>query len=358
LIWRQKQRSGDGSTNIQAQVVQYGVSYSDAKAIAMDVFKENFAKLSQNAHRLAVDRADEFTMNYLSELQNRKPEAIQNIEDPGVQSDILEAQSGFAKSGDTDLGQVLVDILVDRTARTERTTASLALSAAVATAQKLTGTQFAALTAMFIFKQLRFLRVTHHEELYRHISFCLEPLRDELIRLTDSDVQYLAALGCITISVGSSSIHETLQQEYPGIFSEGFDFISLSTDLGDIPETPEVIVNKLVGTPVVTKSLRDPEKIRVAAAHSEALHQLVTENGCPEYEKILQKALTARPVSGDVIMAELREHSPATGEIADVYNAKSLSNCTNTAIGTAIAHANLRKATEGKFSVALDVWLS
>ena len=44
----QKQQSGDSSTNLQGQsiVVSQGISYSDAKEIALDVYKANFLKLS------------------------------------------------------------------------------------------------------------------------------------------------------------------------------------------------------------------------------------------------------------------------------------------------------------------------
>jgi hypothetical protein len=359
MIWRQKQSGGDGSTNIQAQVVQYGVSYTDAKAIAMDVFKENFAKLSQGAHQTAIQRADEFTENYLAELHERQPQAVGNIEDPGVQSDILEAQAGFAKSGDKDLGEVLVDILVDRTARTERTTASLALSAAVTTAQRLTGAHFAALSALFVFKQMRFFRVTHHVQLYERVAQCLTPLSGDMKRLTDSDIQYLAALGCITISMASTPIHQVFQTTYPGLFSEGVDISSAPKELSGAPEDgPESVINKLKETKAVTRSLRDPKKFQVAAVDQDALDELVAKNGLREYQSELNRALTARPINGDVIIQEMRTHSSDLGDIVEAYNARSLANCSNTAIGTAIAHANIRKATEGRFEAALDIWLS
>ncbi|WP_143074788.1 LPO_1073/Vpar_1526 family protein [Streptomyces mangrovisoli] len=359
MIWRQKQRGGDSSTNIQAQIVQYGVSYVDAKQIAMDVFNDNFAKLSQNAHRVAVERADELTLNYLSELHDREPKAIENIEDPGVQSDILEAQSGFAKSGDRDLGEILVDILVDRTARKERNTASLALSAALSTAQRLTGAHFAALSALFVFKQLRMLGVGRPEQVYERTSQYLGPIRDEILSLSQSDVEYLAALGCITISMGSISIHETMQRTYPGLFCEGVDISSAPNELSGAPEDgPESVINMLKGTPAVTRSLRDPTRLQVAAVDEEGLHKLLEDNGLLEREEVLRRALTARPVNGDVIMAELAAYNPRLGEVVEVYNSKSLPNCSNTAIGTAIGHANLRKVTSGAFSSALDVWIS
>ena len=339
--------------------MQYGVSYVDAKQIAMDVFNENFAKLSQNAHRVAIERAEEFTLNFLSELNDREPEAIKNIEDPGVQSDILEAQSGFAKSGDRDLGEILVDILVDRSARQDRNTASLALSAALSTAQKLTGAHFAALSSLFVFKQLRLIGAGRPEQLYGHISNYLGPMRDDFLDLSRSDVEYLAALGCITISMGEISIHQVLQQTYPGLFCEGVDVDSAPGRPSGAPEDgPESVIRMLKETLAVTRSLRDPTKLQVAAVDQESLHRLLDENGMLEHEERLNRALTARPMNGDAIIDELRAHDPRIGEIVDAYNAKSLPNCSNTAIGTAIGHANLRKATSGQFSSALDVWFS
>jgi hypothetical protein len=339
--------------------VQYGVSYEDARAIATDVFKENFAKLSQGAHRVALERADEFTLNYLSELHEREPQAVENIEDPGVQSDILEAQAGFAKSGDKDLGEVLVDILVDRTARTERNTASLALSAAISTAQKLTKSHFAALSALFVFKQLKVGQVNHYEQVYMRLSSYLTPTRDDMVQLSDSDVQYMAALGCVTISMGSISIHQVLQQAYPGLFCQGVDISSAPSEPSGAPEDgPESIINKFKDTPVVTRNLRDPSKFQIAAVDRESLHQLLAKIDLLEHEEVLQRALIARPIDGETIMKELREFSAPLGEVIDTYEARTLPNCSNTAIGTAIGHANLRKVTGEAFTIPSDVWFA
>jgi hypothetical protein len=68
----QKQESGDDSTNLQAQsiVVNQGISYSDAKDIALDVYKSNFLQLSQDAAQVARERAEEITDNFLDKLKN------------------------------------------------------------------------------------------------------------------------------------------------------------------------------------------------------------------------------------------------------------------------------------------------
>lgn len=359
MIWRQGQRGGDGSTNIQANSIQCGISYSDAKEIAMDVFKDNFSKLSATAHKVAFERAEDFTTNYLSELHSRRPESIENLQDPGVQADILEAQSGFAKSGNQDLGEVLVDILVDRTAELERNLVSLTLGAALSTAQKLTSGQFSALSAMMVFQQMRLENASHPTQVYQHMSSCLVPMQGHMMTLSISDVKYLAALGCLTISMGSTSIHQVLQQTYPGLFSVGIDMPTEFSGLsGSAEDGPESVVGAFKDTPAIMSDLRDPTKFQVAATDAKALHALLERSGLMEHRELFERTLTARPISGDIIIEEIEAYDRRMGDVMNCYNTKELTNCSNTAVGTAIGHANIRRVVGGTFDAPLSVWLS
>lgn len=55
---KQKQKSGDNSYNIQAQSVNVGVTYTEARQISMDVYEANFYRLSETAANKAKDRAE------------------------------------------------------------------------------------------------------------------------------------------------------------------------------------------------------------------------------------------------------------------------------------------------------------
>jgi hypothetical protein len=109
----QKQEGGDSSTNLQGQsiVINQGISYSDAKEIALDVYKSNYLQLSQDAAELARSRAEELTDDCLQKLKDEKEEAIVEIGTPGMQSAIFEAQKQFAKTGDKDLSSVVIRYL-------------------------------------------------------------------------------------------------------------------------------------------------------------------------------------------------------------------------------------------------------
>src|SRR4026209_709950 len=112
----QSQTSGDNSVNIQGEDVtlNLGVNYSEARQIALDVFDANFYKLSQAAAEMAKQRAREIIDDFLSKLAERNPVASENTKDPDVQYAIFTAQREYARSGDKDLSDILVDILVDR----------------------------------------------------------------------------------------------------------------------------------------------------------------------------------------------------------------------------------------------------
>ncbi|MCD2465079.1 hypothetical protein MBT42_16085 [Streptomyces sp. MBT42] len=346
MIWRQRQSGGDGSTNIQAQVAQFGIGYDDAKQIALDVFKENFSKLSQGAYETARVRAEEFTENYLTELQERGGEAAANIQDPGIQSDILEAQSGYAKTGDRELGQILVDLLVDRTSTKERTITNLALSASISTAQKLTASHFSALTAIFVLRQLRIGGATSPPMLYARLSDYLSPLASDMQALTWTDVQYLAGLGCLTISMGAIDPAETLQKTYPGLFTMGFN----------LEQHPQVA--DLQATGIIRRCIRDNEKFQFDAADNESLREKLREVGQEDRLEQLQAVANSAPMSSSDILDEFTQRHPKIKMLLTAYEARQLANCTNTAIGTTIGHAYLRQVTAGMFDTDLEVWMT
>ncbi|WP_262250451.1 LPO_1073/Vpar_1526 family protein [Parapedobacter soli] len=148
----QKQEGGDSSTNLQGHVVNVyqGISYADAKEIALDVFSSNFIQLKNEAAEIAKQRAEEITEALLEKLIERAPDAIEEFKQPGMQDSLFTAQKEYAKSGDKELGDLLVDILVDRANSPERNMMQIILDEALKIAPKLTIEQLDTLTLSFI----------------------------------------------------------------------------------------------------------------------------------------------------------------------------------------------------------------
>ena len=134
----QKQEAGDGSTNLQGQsiVIHQGISYADAREIALDVYKANFIQLSQEAADLARQRATELTDDFLQKLKADNESAVASMSTPGMQAAIYEAQKQYAKTGDKNLEGLLVDILVERAATSERNIKQIVLDESLSVASR------------------------------------------------------------------------------------------------------------------------------------------------------------------------------------------------------------------------------
>lgn len=77
---KQNQRSGNNSTNIQVE----GISYSDAKEIANDVFKTNSIELKQEFAVIAQERTEEVTEKVISQLNDKHPESISEFKQSAI----------------------------------------------------------------------------------------------------------------------------------------------------------------------------------------------------------------------------------------------------------------------------------
>jgi hypothetical protein len=131
----QRQTGGDSSTNYQvAGNLHVGLSYSDAKDIAEDVFRKNYIQLATEAAEIAEERARVITERFLSKLQSESPESLQNARTPDLQRALFRVQEEFATTGDEKLGDLLVDMLIDRSKQSGGTLRQVVLNEALKTA--------------------------------------------------------------------------------------------------------------------------------------------------------------------------------------------------------------------------------
>lgn len=131
---RQEQSGGDESVNIQAgqnATVHIGVTASEVRDIALDVFRANFLELRGLAEEVARERAERITQDFIDALQKRNPAGLASIQDPDMQLSIYSAQKGYACSGDEDLEAALIDLLVDRAGQSSRDLKTLVLNQAI-----------------------------------------------------------------------------------------------------------------------------------------------------------------------------------------------------------------------------------
>jgi hypothetical protein len=337
---RQSVRSGDRSVNVQVDTLNYGLTYHDAKALFIDLFKENFFKLREEASTIATSRAEEITDAFLGKLADDYPAAIASANDPDFQMALLQVQREYARSGDKELGDILVDMLVDRSAQSGRSLRQLVLKDALDTAPRLTPAEFAILTVLWWVRQVRCF-VNSSSELYSAVRQNLLPFADALTTNT-AEYRHLESCGCLSIGIGQADIVDVIRQMYQGLFTDGFSMTEESAD-------------ELLGAGVLVQCLRRPEHLQVLAMQESELDALAKNTGQQQYRQRLGALFSTGIMNTPAVEQELTKNVPEIRPVINVWRSSLMKHSDLTATGIAIGHANWRRATGGREDV--EIWL-
>lgn len=342
-----KQEGGENSTNLQGQniVINQGITYQDAKNIAIDVFKSNYLELSTKAAETAKQRAEELVDDFLTEVQKRSPESINSMENPGMQYAIFTAQKEYAKTGDKDLSDMLVDILVDRAAQQERNLKQIVLDESLSIVPKLTISQLDTLTIVFILKYSRNFQVGSVPLLKKYLEDYILPFTSTLSK-DASLYQHLEFAGCGSISIGSSKIESIISKTYKGIFSKGFTKEEFEKTEIPFDKYPHIII----------PCLQDNSKFQLAAIDDETLIERAKSLNIEEAELNKLKPLMNRNQMNETEVKELlKQQGDFMNTLLDIWDNSHLKNMTLTSVGIAVATANLRRKTG--ITVDLGIWI-
>ena len=345
---KQAQKSGNGSLNIQAGhdvEIKSGLSYEDAKNIALDVFQANFYKLVGLAQETARQRAEEITEKFLRELQKRSPECLKNAEDVDFQHSLFTAQKEYAKTGDKDLGDILVDILVDRSKEDERSLLQIVLNESLYVVPKLTQEQLAALSVIFTLRYTKYKVMNSLQTLRSYIEQRLSPFVS-LLSKKRSTYQHLEYSGCGSISMGQVRIEPIFRNTYPGLFSKGFR----EEDLKE-KELNGANIRKLC-----TKCLQNNDLLQFNALDEDLLRLAAKTNGLEEdiVNKIISFQKSYLMKLEEVKECLMKVH-PCMEKLFDYWDNSDLQHMSLTSVGIAIGHANMRRLT-GESS-DLGIWI-
>lgn len=348
MIKDQNQEAGDNSTNLQGKtiIINQGISYTDAKQIALDVFRANFLELSALAKETAKARAEELIDNFLTELQQRAPENINKMEDPGMQFAIYTAQKEYARTGDKDLSKLLVDILVDRSKQEERDLKQIVLDESLSVATKLTARQLDTLTIIFISKYTISQKVLSIPLLKEYLMQYFLPFINSLSK-EHSLYQHLEFAGCGSISLGETNLQEVFRSNYSGVFQKGVSQV-------EVEKRMEAPMNSFGD--MFIPCLRDETLFQVNAVNVDQIGVRAKQRnieGVP-LEK-LKLLMSDSSFSALEVKQELCVHCPEFNALFDTWDNSSLKSMTLTSVGIALAQANLRVKTG--IAVDLGIWI-
>lgn len=344
---KQVQKGGDQSTNIQASEVHIvGISYAEAHQIALDVFRANFLSLSDRAADIALARVEEITDKFLRKLKEQNEKGIAHSEDPDFQYALFTIQKEYARTGDEALGDLLVDILVDRTKHETRSILQIVLNESLSVAPKLTNDQLAALSLLFIFKYTINRGIASLKSFGEYLDRHVAPFVG-LLSKNNSCYWHLSYSGCGSISIGSVNILKVLRQRYPGLFSKGFTDKNLQQNGIILPIESEIFI----------MCLHDGAKLQINALDNEVLRDKAAQLNLDlaEIDKLIGVNNTFL-MSDAEIKDYIEQLRPYMKSVFDVWENSYMKNLDLTIVGIAIGHANIKRLV-GEFT-DLSIWIN
>ncbi len=351
MLDKKTQKSGDKSLNIQAKDVDVhiGLTYDNARQIALDVFNANFLQLSEKAANIAFLRAQELIDFYLRRVSEKGPHLLRSAEDPDMQYALFTAQKEYARSGDKDLSELLVDILIDRAAETNRSVLQIVLNEALSVAPKLTVQQFNVLSLIYIIKYTRQLDLNGLDDFAQYIRKLILPFTDNF-RSDNACFQHLEYAGCGNLQADDRIVYPAFARLskaiYPGLFWRG------ATE-NEIEEL--LMIDQRIKT-IVIPCLHNADLYQFDVIDGEELREECQVRGLDDATiRTLLSFQVGHLFDDGQVHKIIKELVPEFTEFMHTWG-QSLRRFSLTSVGIAIAHANIRRKTGREFN--LNIWIN
>jgi len=344
----QTQKTGDNSTNIQAGsiTVYQGLSVTEVRQLALDVFRANFFELAGDARDVAKQRAEEVTEAFLKKLQQEHADGLRQAQEPDFQHAMFTVQKEYARCGDKDLGDLLVDLLVERTKHESRSILQIVLNESLSVAPKLTPDQLSVLSLVFLFKYTKQLGVHERQELLAYLDRYVAPFADSI---TDKVAcyQHLEYSGCGTVGLGSNNLPLIFRIHYGALFSKGFEEPQLQSKQLSIP----------CSHPIFIPCVNDSTRRQVNGMNDEIIRSECKRLGISDDDAGKLVALHNEVLMNeDEIRTAICDERPFMRKVFNIWGTSSMSHFTLTSVGIAIGHANIKKNL-GEFT-DLAIWIN
>jgi hypothetical protein len=346
----QEQTVAESSTAIQAggnvTLTRVGLSYAEVRDVALDVFRANFYELAGVAKEIAKTRAEEVTEAFLSKLQSEYPAGLEKSYDPDFQYALFTVQREYARNGDKNLGDLLVDLLVDRSKQEQRDILQIVLNESLSTAPKLTENQLAALALVFLLKYTRNLGIGNHKRLAEYLDKNVAPFASQVVKNL-ACYQHLQFSNCGSITLLETQLESIIGTTYQGLFMKGFDEKVVLDRAVSIGLDPSFFV----------QCLNDPSKVQVNGISKDSLEKAFETYAITSDDRRKIGALFDENKMGDKeIKEKCIEIRPYMSGLFETWSGSAMKNFSLTSVGIAIGHANIKRLT-GEFT-DLSVWIN
>ncbi|MDN7586948.1 LPO_1073/Vpar_1526 family protein [Burkholderia seminalis] len=326
----QNQQGGDNAVNAQAgrDVIVQGITYADARQIAVDVYRANALEMQGLAKQAASERAEHLIDQFLQKMQATGAPNVSEAANPDFQHTLFEAQKAFARTGDDTTEAVLVDLLVQRATESARNIRQVVLNEAVIAVARLTPQQIDLLSLVFLLRHCSIPEIT----LRMQIRAPLLTAAQFNTTIPEGDIvcSYLVYAGVAQHTLVPTTLQMILRNAYPGLLSRGFEKPLFDTLIAAEPAVEQMLV----------PSEFNPELVQVRGQNETAMNNLCEQLGISEHARFnLAQKLQERPLADNEIEA-IFAVDEATKTLFRAWNTSPVQEYILTAVGQAIGHAN------------------
>lgn len=351
-----KQSGGEGSVNIQGETVNIGISYSDVKEIALDVFQNNFYKLAEEAAKIANERAEKIIDDLLQIIKSTNEKLLENVRDPDIQYGIFTVQRDYARSGNDDIASILIKTLVERMKVANDSLRKIAINEALKIIPRLTIKQINLLTISFVMRHVSANILSTNDLisfLDKNLGYCLV----DNLHLERHDLLHFQCLGCTGGDIlVSKSVGELFKNNYSGVFQKGFKIDEFHSIINNLPKPKQKQLEKEL---LIKSDKQDLFKIntlnnKMLYYEGSKLGLLQSGTGAEILENLkkffLETTLTPQEIENKLFY----EYSKFK-YLKRIWNAYQLNQIELTPIGIVIAHSNLN--INSKIDSDLSIWI-
>lgn len=347
----QEQRGGHHSTNIQ---IIHEALPQDAKGLILDIVHAELYRYRQDAEAEVSERMERIAERVVSRVALAGPQATAAFRDPDVQFSVGAVGRAYARTGDDNLADVLVDLLADRCAVEGRTLMAVVLNDAIETAARLTDSELAALSLAWRLLNTRWLGMNSLESLRLFLEEQVAPFVDALPE-GEASFLHMQYLGCVGNLATTSTMGGVFLGAYPGLFTNGFAVEDLDAELlASLGEHQPKSVDE--PGPFFIPCLRDRSLLQVNALFPEQLDDATKSHGVPDAALGLKALVSRNQMSPDAVQSSLRDTHPCVASLEAKWESSGLGSFRLTSVGMAIAHSNYRRVTG--LSTPLSTWVS
>jgi hypothetical protein len=301
------------------------------------------------AQEIVDDRLKDFAERLLPRFADPQKARSEAFRDPDFQYLLGKAQHTYARSGDAEIRDILIDLISERSKQKDRTRLALSLNEAVEKAALLTANEFAELSLVYLLRYTKQTSVVSVASLVSYLKTYIVPLLPDISN-ENTSYSYIQAQGCGNIELVELDLMGVLRHSYLGIIVKGFAIEEITASLPDDKK------NVFDNSNLVIRSLHNSDKFQLNATNKEVFVNLIN-NVLSASEIDLVWGVQERSVlSEQELIDKLRPPIPEFETLLQLWNSTPLHKMTLNPVGIAIAHANVTRVVPD-FRAGLNIWI-